>query len=67
MKKQMPWEYKNCKIGQVYDMGDEIIGEVTYAWSNGAALFLIKNGPLKGREVPINGQSTSVYRLMQDV
>lgn len=66
MSKQPPWEYKNCKVGQIYDMGDGILGKVTTAFHNGSANMLVLNGPTKGLTWCVNGQSTSVYRLVED-
>jgi len=67
MHKQPGYEYPNCKKGQVYDMGDGILVKVTYAWGNGSANILVLNGSTKGITWCVNGQSTSVYRLVKDV
>ena len=64
MRKQPGYEYPNCEIGQIYDMGGGILGEVTTAFGNGAANILVLNGPTKGLTWCVNGQSTSVYKLV---
>lgn len=42
MRKQPAYEYPNCEIGQIYDMGDGILGKVTTAFRNGAANILVR-------------------------
>lgn len=59
------YEYPKLNIGDVYDMGDGCLGEVTHAWRNGVANLLVLNGPGKGITWCVNGQSTSVYKLVK--
>lgn len=67
MRNQPLYEYKNCKVGQVYDMGDNSIGKVTHSYRNGSANILVISGPGKGLNWCVNGQSTSVYKLIKDI
>lgn len=63
--KHMPWEYPNCKVGQIYDMGEGSVGEVIHAYRNGSAYIEVIEGPGKGLKWCVNGQSTSAYRLIK--
>lgn len=50
------YEYPKLEVGDVYDMGDGVLGKVTAAWRNGTANMLVLDGPTKGITWCVNGQ-----------